>query len=322
MVTNTYDRVRITNNTFDQGAFSDGATTTTYKYDVHINSTNNDMMIEGNTFFHILSIGDTNSVSNTFIRSVNANTINVHYNRFIRSTSTINSYIAFGSSAGSITDNFFDLSTIDGTNDVLVAGLGSTTLYERNQNQVAYIPIPIAGFANSHDTPGTSTLHADLNASFIGLFVGTTGQKEFTFNIPINASLPENIRILGLKLGIYLINIGATFDSGAGTNEVDFSITSQDIVPANYTAGLNSILDAKNNISLTVQSVSSPYNVFSGLAALTSATQYLLLDTSASVNFITGKNFSLTVVVDALLKITVAGSAELFVSPIVARCVW
>lgn len=125
----------INNNTIDQGRFSDGTTPATVNYAFHAwiyGSAN----ISHNTFMGPAAASDMLNLENSSSKISN--------NKFIRGATSITSYIKnHGTQDQVIVENVFDQTTIDGTNEAIVSGLTSTSTYERNINQIAYLVLSL-----------------------------------------------------------------------------------------------------------------------------------------------------------------------------------
>src|SRR5258708_38300416 len=117
-LTTTLSNVIIKNNTISSGAQTpDGSNSalTTLNYGTMLSS-NADCEMFGNTFEGITASANMLSLS--------GGSHKISHNKFIRKSTSINTYINYtGSNDCMIVDNFFDGYTVDGSSDILVAGL-------------------------------------------------------------------------------------------------------------------------------------------------------------------------------------------------------
>lgn len=306
----------IKNNTIDHGRSSDGTSPATYNY-AHNAWIYGSALIDGNTFMSPAASADMLNIDNCSCTITN--------NKFIRSSTSINSYIRnYGTNDQKIVGNIFDTSTTNGTSEDLVLGLSITSAYHSNKNQIAYTAIPYGAFSNNPDSTLSIFITTGVDGvaipdrSFTILSALGTGEIQFASNMDFNIALPENVKILDAKVGFFAINSGATI---IDESSVELSLNAQDLVTANYSTGVNSILDPKNRISSSLETITAtPYDIDVNLSAVTTDSQYLPIDSSSSSNFTTHKNISITGQIAVKLNISVIGSGFILqLSPLVVR---
>lgn len=324
----------ISNNIIDQGRFSDGTTPVAYNYDFNawiFGSAN----IIGNNFF--------SSSAGTDMLNIDDCSCIITNNKFVRGSTTINSYIRnYGPNDQIITNNLFDQSTVDGgasdASNVLVTGLSASSTYSHNKNQIIYVPIAIPGgtfttsIANGDIVVDTSLSAVFNTFNYLLIGINSTSLTTFYINFNLNDALPDSVKLLTAKIGIFNIVAGVgTLTSGTFSMQAAVD----NVVPANFTTGLNSILDVKNQPGSTIgtagtggslDSVSATLNLFTNYAAVQANTLYLTADFSTASdpnNFVTTKDKCMSIKVLLNNDINVLGSGQLWkLSPIVVKCMW
>jgi len=317
--------VKIRNNTIDLGFSSTGSAVANYTYDSNM-SLGADAIINENTFSGTIG----NALGATNLTSISSGSSIITNNNFIRGTgSSITSYIAITSTTDQIIkDNIFDQSTTNGTVENLVSGLSARSIYQSNKNQISYATIAISsGLFTSDTTAGdiANDASGSITAQFshLSVYINTLVARTFYTTLNLNNALPQAVRILSTKAGIYNINIGsAALTSGS----YSLTLQVQDVVTANYVTGTNSILDSKNNEPIVPENISTSIDLATNIAALQAATQYLTLDTSTGSdpdNFINYKDKCITLFVYMTNDLSVLGGGMDYVlSPIVIKYIW
>ncbi len=318
--------INIKNNSIDIGFSSTGSMPANYTYASNL-SLGGDAVVAGNMFKGCIGNGS----GSTNLMTVSSGTSTITNNNFIRGAgSPVATYIAITSASDQIIkDNIFDQSTVDGTTDVLVTGLSSGSIYHSNKNQIIYIPISAAGGTFTSDIIN-GNVSADAGASvvttgfnYLSVFFDNVSPRSFYVNFDLNSCMPDSTKLLTAKIGIFNINIGAgTLTSGAFV----IQIATDNVVPANFTTGVNSILDVKNNGSSLLDSFSDSLDLFANYAAVQANTLYLTAnssDASDSNNFINTKDKCMTVQVYIANDINTLGAGQAWkISPLVLKCIW
>lgn len=199
----------ISNNTIDQGRFSDGATPVTYNYDYSawvFGSAN----ITSNSFL--------SSVASTDILNIDSCSCIITNNKFVRGATSINTYIrVYGAEDPIIKNNIFDSTTVDGASTILVSGLtGYTVAQWMPGSQVKYMissadgplisnvifwkPIPQSASAQSIEIVG---------GSFYPQAASTHATNAWGFWIPIDRFLINGATLTSATLHYTPSNSGA-----------------------------------------------------------------------------------------------------------------
>ncbi len=202
----------IKNNSIDQGKYSDGTNPFTYNY-AHSVFVFGSAIIEGNDFL--------NPAANANMLRLGSDAgCLIKNNRFVRNNTTINSYILQDSPANqthSITDNIFDSTTTNGTNEVLVYGLAVGSLYTRNKNQTGFIYIPIYDNDHGKDIFGTTAAQESFltisNAGTAGLFA----ESRNTENLITAFNASTSLNNLGVTRSL---QISSYMESGMNITQV------------------------------------------------------------------------------------------------------
>jgi hypothetical protein len=326
----TLTNIFIEGNVIDQGVSSNGSPITyNYTNRAQISGSSN---ISGNTF--------ANPTASENMLDITAGSCIITNNKFIRASTTISSYINnAGSGDQIITNNIFDNSTIDGTNDIIVSNLTETSIYKDNKNQVIYIPVSVVPALLGTDTSNFFKFgHFDATNFGLGGTGGGSGlrfdnayigrlayrgdialtQASANFYLDLTNHIPVGASIIDSKIGLYAPTVGATI---AGTNEFITNLISQNVNRANYAAGTNSILDVKNNIGTVNETDTATYSPLV-LSNLNSTTQYLQNTPTTPSFFCNNGNFS--IIFTMALVVTGSSSDETVfqISPVVLKCIW
>lgn len=322
----------IRNNTIDQGRFSDGVSPITYNYDFCA-SILGSSMITGNSFLSAPPLPATP----TDMLNLHDCSCVITSNKFARGSTSINSYIRnYGANDQMITNNIFDQSTVDGAIDILAIGLSSSSSFYDNKNQIVYVPITLVDkIVDSKQSltggtiysqaiaPGAATITqlSDFNTYF------HVRVADLVFNwtkclININAAIPKNVTILEAKIGLYGINSGATTVATAGHNFFDIDLFSQSTVPANYSTGVNSILDSLNKSTVTLGAESVLYDTHANYATVIASTVYITLPIPTPSQFVNDDSSSILARVSMVTHLSVAGEIIWDLSPLVIKCRW
>jgi hypothetical protein len=262
-------------------------------------------------------------------------------NRLMRSVNTITGYINVSNAVShhTIVDNFFDNTTIDGTHETPVLGVGaaasSGTLFERNKNQIEYVYIPI--YDNSfgvtpNNTDGYGQIFYNMNNALVdyeltsgfsdqpnglgsSIINGSGVNCTFARSFQVGTYLPRSVQILEIKVGIFLL--GGTV-SPLNTSQT-IQLQSLGYVNDEY-------MDIKNTYGnaptyLNVQSY--VVNNSSQLTNLQSATQFLVhtIAPSEAAFFTVGNTNQLAILFKVNLSFASA-SYNIQVSPIRVKFAW
>ncbi len=290
---------------------------------------------------------------------------NIYDNQIIRFSGTFSAYIKFShptvlpsSSTGIVINNFFNSSTVDGSNEVLDGGtIPSTWMYEKNKNQIKIMSFGLMEGIASFDAtsaitppayftgtgglvikpvsatgysfpPATDSIGSVLSISDTSLT--STNVRSFSKSISLSGRLPSDVTVLSAKIGIF-VESGSLFDSTeAGVGSVfDLSIVKElATTSATYATGVGSILDVKNSptgvaTGPTTSIVSGQLFVNSDLkdANIKTDTQYVEAPiTPPASGFYTDKNQNISVVFNAVFTNEEATNPLLFkISPIVVK---
>jgi hypothetical protein len=206
----TLSKIIVDGNTFDYGSFSpDGALaspTTTFGYDWCIFNSG-DFIITNNCFSGMNANGTMIQLSGT---------ATITDNTFIRNTTTISSYINnSGSNDFIVTGNIFDNPTVDGTNENIVVGFTSSSIFEQNINQTAYMGIHKVAYKTFQQ------ISPQPNAAF-GEYAAYSGNAGM-FNTVGPSGGPEGI---GAYYPVPFVNLPGGFNvvPGSGTVTCNFTI--------------------------------------------------------------------------------------------------
>lgn len=278
---------------------------TTYTYTHNFNLNGGAALIDGNNFAipslnaNMLSLTDCNCT--------------ITNNTFVRGSTSITSYINYPEAAQQIiTNNTFDKSTVNGTSDVLIVGLPAGSIYEKNINQVMYIPIfpsmELVGAVNAGADPSilpsTSIEYSD------------TTLHNHNLGYDLTANIPAGMQIISAKIGFGTFRIAVTF---AGSHHATSMVAIMtNAVRANYTTGTGSILDVYANAALGTSVSGSTLDLSN--VTLDTTTGYMTVDLSAS-SFYTSLDESIFVKVNLDVQLS-AGDLIITISPLVVKCTW
>ncbi len=308
----------ISNNTIDQGRFSDGVAPIAYNYDFNawiFGSAN----ITGNSFL--------SSTTSTDILNLDTCSCTVTNNKFVRGSTSINSYIrSYGPNDQFITNNLFDSTTVNGSSLILVAGITTTSVYTKNKNQTGYLYVPI--FDNSSGILGLIDAfnQTTLNDYTLGQskFGGLGTQLIFKSGAAVNFSRNFNIGTL-LEPGAKIkeIKLGTFISTGTVTPSSSQLIAMNIFAPAN-----DQYMDVQNTFStpptLTTFGTDPQYIIDSSgkFTNITASTQYITY-TPISTNpyFTVGKDYQLYVRLRISVTFDAANWTMLF-SPFKITYVW
>lgn len=316
--------ISVTNNKF--GAFT-AAGFALYAYD-------NGPIINGSAFIekNYFAILDANSSIDML--TIKDGSCIIRDNKFLKAAN-INSYINHtGTGDQIITNNIFNDSTTDGTDEILVKGLSVTSIYHTNKNQIYYVPISLFNSINTvkistgdyfSETVGVTTgsqSPLDGYRPYIDVVVPVQGGTSayYNFLITLNSVLPINIKILSLKIGLFDPNNGFQPTTNATFH---MNLLSEAPLTANYASGTNSILDVQNNRFLQNEFITTSYDLHANDTAIRTTTQYLTL-TAGSNNFIVNESNMISFNI-SIRFVEVSGESrggDMTVSPIVLKCMW
>lgn len=164
-ISSSLNNVKINRNTIDVGHSSNGTSPTTYTYDPALMSIFADAVIFGNTLSGCVGNGD--SITN-LINIVSGSCI-ITGNTFIRGSSTIAAYVNnAGTNDQIVTNNIFDQTTVDGASTLLVTGLNSASIFEKNLNQSKiYSIFNMQSVALANDFTSTAAPATDVTGMVI-----------------------------------------------------------------------------------------------------------------------------------------------------------
>lgn len=325
----SFRNIKITNNSIDLGFSSTGSIAANYTYDSNL-TLGGDAIITNNTFMGSIGNGD----ATTNLMSIIDGSSIISNNNFIRGTgSPVNTYVNVTSSTDQIIkDNIFDQSTVDGTSDILVSGLSANSTYSHNKNQIIYIPISMGGgsfstdLINANVAIDTSSSAVTTGFNYLRVFFNNVAARTFFINFNLNASLPDSVKILSVKAGIFNFRVGVgTLTSGTFTLQMQ----ADNVVPANYSTGTGSILDAFNysNVGVLDTVFAPDLDLFANYATLQLGALYVTADVVADAgdpnNFINTKDKCISIQVYITNDINVLGSGQSWlISPLVVKCMW
>lgn len=263
--------VLIDGNGFQNGFATNGGSQFSYSYASCL-TTSADCRISNNQLN-----GITNNSSSGSFFSLNNCSCNVTNNNFVRGNSLLSAYISgTGIYDQTIVGNIFDFSTTDGTNENLVNGLTSTSVYMQNKNQIGYVLIPMYYFRNSisRGSASSAVIGVAFEDSSFGLsgddngppyqsmlccfeiFTSVNTACDVQFNGSIKPFLPLNAKLLETTIGISNPNgtVGITTSegtfAGAATTELQILVSNPDKIPQS-TNPANSILDVHTIVNST-----------------------------------------------------------------------
>jgi hypothetical protein len=331
-LTSTLSNVIIKNNTISTGAqTSNGSSIGSYVYTTSLSS-NADCDIFGNIFAGLNETGN--------MLSLTGGSHKVSNNNFIRQSTIINSYINYtGSNDCMIVDNFFDSSTTDGTNELLVIGLTVNSTYERNKNQIAYTSTNVHPYAKPHNvvtgmtvlfdtTDGTGFLQGLENTSLTVTSPATVGA---IFKMDLSTILPSNVQIMDVIYGFY-VEAGPIDTSGSNsfymdmvaglTSSVSYTSPALSLADAHYqtTAGSDGV-NYSSSLSATTLNISSGGD----LTNFQANTQYLKINVAGSSvpqYYVTNKNIPIYLLIEYKVSVLNASTAVLTNSPLIIKYRW
>lgn len=355
----------ISDNTTSAGYFQDAfATPITYQYGGYVYATCS-VNVTNNIFKGILSDA-TNAAG---IRFINLNSI-IQGNRIYRGSSNILAYVAFITLSGAfvslnptnptafITDNFFDSTTVDGTNDSTVWGVANLPnhfVFERNTNQIKYAVKPLVDetYTSQKDSSSPSTAFFQdgtgwqLKAAAHYLFGGptivppvspylritdnthdNTVRKYFAKNFNFDF-LPSSVKVLEIMISIWIDPTASDLDvSVSGNNAVGMILAPY---KQHTVIDSTSVMDVKTNHTnlsnggLQIGGISEnliPIDSAGDLSSFTSA-NYLLSLVIPATSPVLDQNFGYSVLFQAQWKVnTGSGTFIMYVSPIRIKYKW
>lgn len=324
--------VKIKDNLITTGSSSTGSTPIVYTYTSNM-SLGADAVIYGNTFSGCFG----NGISSTNLISITSGSSIITNNNFIRGVgSPIAVYIAATSATDqTITNNLFDQTTVDGTIDVLTSGLSDGSIFHSNKNQVIYIPIQLG--TGTYTDPSNIRYYTTANSSvannliYFESSIFTTASQYAVVNYILNDILPSGIRVAEMKIGLTaVVGAAAVLSATPSDNQFNMGITSVNNASANYTAGVNSLLDVKAQIALTDGGdlpvdfgLDTTYDIHGNITAMQAATQYITLSFANDERFRNTKDRMLGFSFIHYMKLLTAGNGIVFrFSPILAKCIW
>lgn len=261
---------------------------TVYGYDVGIESAHDANIVNNSIFNLAVQIGSSNPTGIILNTTAGINThFDVSHNRLYRFATIWDAYIniGFGTSVNTVAFNFFDQSTIDGTNTTIIFDAEGTSNIHDNTNQLLYKPIaltdgayffnPLGSPAGSSTGPasGSNIFSSNLFSANVVAFkyqdsftptsqytilyeflpspVGTvTVTRSATFNIPLSEYLPIGVKIKQIQLGVWMkVNGSAVAGlnvSSPTSNAITLSLFHS--TPAETTISNHVITDVANNI--------------------------------------------------------------------------
>ena len=254
----------------------------------------------------------TNNTLNKCISGANADMVYIGFvtkatitqNHFIRDTDIINSYIeGLGTSVITnsnvfITENIFDSSTIDGTNEQTVQNIPLNWICERNTNQIGFTTIPMHSF-NIGTIRNGGYVDSNIVSSDAGIFIGG-----------ISTGSPSGLPYGDIKNTFQLINYDPfSFNSNA-VNQND-SVKFRNAFTQDQNSDRTTIsevwnrtpnqysqflwLDVSNNLPQNVKIVGVKYTLAAnpGSGGIdTGGTNLLTVELGYQSNFPTGSSYS------------------------------
>ena len=318
----------IRDNTIDQGRFSDGTTPVAYTYAYHAWIFGSSI-IDGNTFIAPSASAD--------MLNIDSCSCTITKNKFIRGSTSVNSYIrAYGSNDQIITNNTFDQTTINGSSDILVVGISSRTTYTSNKNQTIYVPFQITTSGSTSLTDFSQAFFYNGGFSPYGTFpaipqeiyISGTDAIRVKMETNLGMMLPDGVKLLAIKFGL-LRNGTGVVNTGANYNAFELNINIWDTVKANYITGTGSIMDIAGtsplyNVYKTTTSTATQtilFNSGTAWADILAAEVYYELDLSANNYCVNNRDYLILAHMQYDMKFS-SGDSSLFISPLVAKCIW
>jgi hypothetical protein len=287
----------------------------------------------------------------------NANAV-VTGNKIYRGNHNISSYInANGTGIHSVTDNFFDSSTVDGSNQAVIINMSNAGTYIRNKNQIAYAPLVLndntfgiapnflgipGGTQNqlipgatsslptnvwiSHGVPSVIGSEADYAFNNVTISIANTVATDIGIQVDLGSRLPDGVIIQAIKLGV--VTLSGNSYTGVGTFAVSATASSQDTNFSNisFATGTNTILDPNwGSLSANVDNTQTSNSISWTLTGANNhnVTQYLTINIASGDqnDFITSRTKSIvfSMLMGALLS---TGQQDITFSPLVIQYVW
>lgn len=289
---------------------------------------------------HLVLVGGDNT-------NIESNTIN-------RGSTSVLSYISWGNlisgstgatTLGVVTNNIFDSSTINGTDDNLLKGnFPPRWIVNQNINQVEYANFGLLDGSITEYNSATTirsasrdtgltvqllpTSNSDDSGSLITRMVTTnTDVKYFNKNWNLNNHLPTNVKLIGMNFNLRKEG-GGTIDS-SGTYGFYSRLNKLSINFSNQQENI----DVSSAAIATTTTDDPYYDSSTSLVAFISANEYnfasIGVNTSASVssstlidnNFIINNGTPIILSFTAYFDVT-AGTFELLASPILIKYRW
>lgn len=227
--------------------------------------------------------------SNTMMYLLGGSSV-VSRNRFYRGSTSIAQYIYCSSALDQvIKDNTFDSPTIDGTNEVLVNGLTSTSIYESNKNQTKYTTVQMYQILNATNTSSTTFSMIPAGPTIGGITSGywinteidltssSNATKSFSILTDITNIIPKNAKILGSSYYIFYNSSNSIID---GASTIVFT-TSLNRLPITSQASYLAPSVAQGSVSLS-PIVTSTTNITNASSTATVTSDYS--STATAVN--------------------------------------
>lgn len=365
MAINTFvTNIIVEDNTFDYGVFTPNglpSSSTTYGYFTAIATTTNTII--SNNY-----ISGTPQTTNGGRIAIFAGSATITGNTFIRENITIPAYITSSSSDDQIiTNNIFDSPTVDGTSEVLVTGLSSSSTYHSNKNQTGSVSVPMTttklaigpsvdymGATSSmffSDTAGYNVFPyislSEVGYKSLVLFVddfGTIATRYIGWQESLDKYLPPSVRVLKISLAMKSFEAAPVvetpldppsgFDSNIYLYLNQYNTTSLNYL--NLDSWLSSfaafdpsvVNDVVIEQSTPVSSVitGAQINANTNANAVTASVDTTTLgpgSSDISSQFVTGRNFPLTVSVDIRYKRHAGASGNaFFFAPLYVKYRW
>lgn len=313
---------------------------TEYYYDTCV-STSADATFINNT---ISGIKSSSGIFGVDMVSMYGCTTKWSNNTFIRGPSGIRSYlndtstfIPVTKADHVITNNIFDDSTVDGSDELLIKNFSFGTTYERNKNQTDYLATQIAKYSlpnlQAPLTVGINTYPLSTLQQTIYTVIGVGGNlvtaenASLTFLIDIS-SIPAGAQIISATLGFtfglfYSLDVSGSFTSTFGFTLYNSVSEKYDLssLPLSYVDVYYNAFVAHNygNVNLGTSNIIS-VNSLSQLNALLNHSNYLTLDLSGTPVYQTQYNKLYANIDFNLYMAGVSGSsAQILVSPLTVK---
>lgn len=335
-VSSDSNNIFIKDNIISSGKFG----STQYTFD-NILSLNASSLVSGNTF--------SGATTNENMVEINDCACTLINNKFVRGSTEISAYInASGTKDQNIYNNSFDqyYITSDPLDDILVTGLTKNSIYKENRNQTTYITVPLTlsaykinGTNNGQTIISSETNYKTFirNSIYLELQTSSTSQIQFQIDTDLSLSLPKDIRLVQVKMGIVRSVAGSPVIDTGGVNEFQGTVIAYDSAyggqgAASFSVGTDSILDAKNNNDANFQKSANTF-AFLDLNSGTnftdiSDTMFFDSDDLTDLNidasyayFTTNNNYTITSTFYYYAKMT-SGTLNIVFSPIIAKCRW